>query len=125
MDVKYAQADYFSAFMTLHESRPLMSSAEEVSSPETPESRLSALKRLNRISTKFNEKIDQVDFEAISPFPPQGLAKACLTQYRLWRDTGEETCLKAAESLMIMIKHFSKRWMKAGKNNFSTLDSGS
>jgi hypothetical protein len=111
--------------MTLHESRPQISSAEEVSRPETPESRLSALKRLNRISTIFNEKIDQVDFEAISPFPPQGLAKACSTQYRLWRDTGEETYLRAAESLMIMIGHFSKRWMKAGKNDFSSLDSGS
>jgi hypothetical protein len=83
-----------------------------------PESLASALTRINYIATKFNENIDQVDFEAMSPFPPRGLGKGASFQYRLWKETGERKWLEASDAMMLMISYFSKRWMNACKSSF-------
>lgn len=61
-----------SALMTLHESRP-DTAKNELDGPESFESSLS---RITEISKRFNKKIDQVDVDAISPFPPDGVFKA-------------------------------------------------
>jgi hypothetical protein len=100
--------------MTLHESRQSKTSPLEVGDSQCPESLASALNRINFISARFNDKIDQVDFEAISPFPPRGIAKASSIQYRLWKETGERKWLEASDAMILMNKHFSKRWMNAG-----------
>jgi hypothetical protein len=109
--------------MTLHESRPntdLRKVLSSVEALEAPESLGSTLWRLNYICNKFNENISQVSFEAMSPFPPYSLSKAFTTQYNLWKETGDIMCLDAADSLLTMLRHFSKRWMRAGKLNLNT-----
>jgi hypothetical protein len=100
--------------MTLHESRQDPASPIELGNSHCPESLASALSRINFISARFNEKIDQVDFEAISPFPPRGLYKAASIQYRLWKQTGDRKWLESSEAMRLMLSHFSKRWMNAG-----------
>jgi hypothetical protein len=106
--------------MTLHCSR-LESVKTPSDAPEAPESRQSSLDRMRQISTSFNAKIGQVDFEAISPFPPHSLVKAASIRYQMWRDKGDITSLDAADSLIQMLKHFSRRWMNAG-NEESIID---
>lgn len=108
----------FSALMTLHQSRQNQASTLEVGDSQCPESLASALNRINFISAKFNNNIDQVDFEAISPFPPRGLAKASSIQYRLWKETGERKWLHASDAMILMLTYFSKRWMNAGMITF-------
>lgn len=103
-----------SALMTIHESCPKSSPGANACQPPRPESLQSSLERITFISKKFNEKICQVDFEAISPFPPYGIHKAALVQSHLWRETGGLRYHEAATSLTLMVKHFSKRWKKAG-----------
>jgi hypothetical protein len=39
----------------------------------------------------------------------------------MWRDKGDITSLDAADSLIQMLKHFSRRWMNAG-NEESIID---
>lgn len=105
-----------SAMMTLHESRPEIALPANFNNSDMPESLKSALDRINKVSTKFNLKIQQVNSEALSPFPPYGLSKAAATQYRLWSETSDVKHLEAADSLLLMIRYFSKRWLSAGKN---------
>ena len=108
-----------SGLMTIHEYRPKSSLAADASQPPQLESLQSSLERITFISKTFNEKIYQVDFEAISPFPPYGIHKAALMQRHLWRETGDLRYHEAATSLTLMVKYFSKRWTKAG---MSTLE---
>lgn len=88
----------------------------ELGDSQCPESLASALSRINFIASRFNEKFEQVDREAISPFPPRSLYKAASVQYRLWKQTGDRKWLEASEEMRVMLTHFSKRWMNAGKN---------
>jgi hypothetical protein len=104
--------------MTLHNSRQDPSSPIELGDSYCPESLASALSRVNFITTRFNGKIEQVDFEAMSPFPPHGLYKAALIQYKLWKQTGDRKWLEVSNSIKLMLTHFSKRWMNAGKTTF-------
>jgi hypothetical protein len=106
--------------MTVHESRQGQDSALpiELGDSHCPESLASALSRINFIAGRFNEKIEQVDVEAISPFPPRSLYKTTLMQYRLWKQTGDRKWLEAAERMKLMLTNFSKRWMNAGKAAF-------
>ncbi|KAH7327025.1 hypothetical protein BKA65DRAFT_509774 [Rhexocercosporidium sp. MPI-PUGE-AT-0058] len=106
----------YSAMMTLYESRPKIDLSVEFSRSDAPESLKSALARMKIVSTKFNLKIQQVDCEAISPFPPHGLTKAATTRYRLWSETSDASHLEAADSLLTMVRHFSNRWSNAAKH---------
>jgi hypothetical protein len=108
--------------MTLQESRQDPASPIDVGDNHCPEALASALNRINYISAQFNKKIDQVDFEAISPFPPRGISKAAAIQYRLWKQTGDSKWLDASDALTMMVTHFSKRWMNAGKIAFREKD---
>ena len=103
-----------SALMTLHESRLENGLSVEFNRSEGPESLKSALARMRRVSTKFNGFIEQVDCEAISPFPPQSITKAAIIHYRLWSETSDLSHIEAADSLLTMTRHFRKRWMNAG-----------
>jgi hypothetical protein len=104
--------DECSALMTLHESRPKTNPAGE--GLQGSESFESSMERLSLVAAIFNEKINQVDVEAISPFPPDGVFKAATIQYQLWEKTGNSKYLEGANSLMLMMKYFSKRWVNAG-----------
>jgi hypothetical protein len=106
--------------MVVHESRQDQDSAQpiELGDSHCPESLASALSRINFIAGRFNEKIDQVDVEAISPFPSCSLYKTSSVQYRLWKQTGDRKWLEAAERMKLMLANFSKRWMNAGKAAF-------
>ncbi|KAH7379905.1 hypothetical protein BKA64DRAFT_686597 [Cadophora sp. MPI-SDFR-AT-0126] len=106
----------YSALMTLYESRPKTTLSDEFNRSDTPESLKSAIARIYIISATFNGKIQEVDCEAISPFPPGGLRKAATICYRLWSETSDISHLKAADSLLAMIRHFSKRWLSAAKH---------
>jgi len=101
--------------MTLHESRQDPALPLELGDDRCPESLASALSRINYIARRFNEKIDQVDFESISPFPPRSLYKGAAIQYRLWKETGDRKWLETSEEMKLMLTHFSKRWMNAGR----------
>jgi hypothetical protein len=68
-----------------------------------------------RIAGQFNKDIDGVGVDAISPFPPYGLAKAASLQLRLWKETGDPTYGTAVKQLTVMLTHFSKRWGNASK----------
>lgn len=102
--------------MTLHESRPRTSLADEYLKYDQPESLRSSLERVHKISTGFNTRIEQVRIGAMSPFPPQGLFKAATIRYELFKETGDYAHVAAADSLTLMVKHFSKRWKHAGMN---------
>ena len=104
--------------MTVHESRQNQALPIETGDIDCPESLASALSLINFIASRFLQKIDQVDVEATSPFPPRGIAKAASIQYRLWKQTGDRKWLEASDFLISMITCFSKRWMNAGKNAF-------
>ncbi|KAG4412644.1 hypothetical protein IFR04_014215 [Cadophora malorum] len=106
----------YSALMTLHESRPKNGLSIEFNRSDAPESLKSALARIRRVSTKFNGFIEHVDCEAISPFPPQSITKAAVIHYRLWSETSDVSHIESADSLLIMTRHFSKRWMNAAKH---------
>ncbi|KAH6720556.1 hypothetical protein BKA61DRAFT_237012 [Leptodontidium sp. MPI-SDFR-AT-0119] len=105
----------YSAMMTLYESRPRTDLSVEFNRSDAPESLKSVLARMEIVSTKFNLKIQEVDREAISPFPPHGITKAAATRYRLWSETSDVSHLEAADSLLIMARHFSRRWLSAAK----------
>ncbi|KAE8446351.1 hypothetical protein EG329_012100 [Mollisiaceae sp. DMI_Dod_QoI] len=107
----------FSAMMTLHESRLRTSLSEEYLNCDQPESLRSSLERVHRICTVFNERIDQVSIDAMSPFPPYGLIKAATLRERLFKETGDHSQMAAADSLTLMAKHFSRRWKNAGKSD--------
>ncbi|KAE9366721.1 hypothetical protein N431DRAFT_471753 [Stipitochalara longipes BDJ] len=105
----------YSALLTLHESRQDPALPIELGDDHCPESLASALNRINFIAGRFNEKIEQVDLEAISPFPPRSLYKGASIQYKLWKQTGDRKWLEASERMKLMLTHFSKRWMNAAK----------
>ena len=107
-----------SALMTLHESRQDPALPLELGDHHCPESLASALSRMNFIVARFNERIKEVDFDAISPFPPRSLYKGSLIEYRLWKQTGDRKWFEASEEMKLMLTHFSKRWMSAGKFAF-------
>lgn len=99
--------------MILHESQNVEGNQNgETLSPELLEAALSGILR---VAEGFNQKIDQVDGAAISPFPPHGIFKAALMQIRLWKKTSDTRYFEAANSLVDMLRHFSKRWLNAGK----------
>ncbi|PVH84039.1 hypothetical protein DL98DRAFT_585060 [Cadophora sp. DSE1049] len=106
----------YSALMTLYESRPKTTLSDEFNRSDAPESLKSAFTRIKIVSAKFNGNIQQGDCEAISPFPPDGLRKAATIRYRLWSETSDISHLEAADSLLTMIRHFSKRWLNAAKH---------
>ncbi|CZR56104.1 uncharacterized protein PAC_05992 [Phialocephala subalpina] len=105
----------FSAMMTLHESRPRKSLSEDYLHCDQPESLRSSLERMHKICSVFNERIEQASVDAMSPFPPYGLIRAATLRERLFKETGDGSHMAAAESLALMVKHFSKRWKNAGK----------
>ena len=100
--------------MTLHESRQDPSLPIELGDSYFPGSLASSLARLNSISRRFNDKIEQVNIEAISPFPPRSLYKAASIQYRIWKQTGDRKWLESSDAITLMLTCFSKRWMNAG-----------
>lgn len=101
--------------MTLHESRPRISLSEDYLHCEQPESLRSSLERIHKVCSVFNERIEQVSIDAMSPFPPYGLIRAATLRDRLFKETGDDLHVAAADSLTLMVKHFSKRWKNAGK----------
>ncbi|RFU34686.1 hypothetical protein B7463_g1652, partial [Scytalidium lignicola] len=103
----------YSALITLHESQPKTSLDPDAICSDAPESLQSTLNRLALISKKFNDNIRQIDIEGMSPFPPHGITRAALLQYRLWKETGDIKYCETANVLTVMVKHFSKRWMRA------------
>ncbi|KUJ23808.1 uncharacterized protein LY89DRAFT_726866 [Mollisia scopiformis] len=107
----------FSAMMTLHESRPRTSLSEEYLNCDQPESLRSSLERIHGLCTRFNARIEQVSVDAMSPFPPYGLIRAATLRHQLFKETGDYSHITAADSLTLMVKHFSKRWKRAGKNS--------
>ena len=100
--------------MTFHESRQDPSLPIELGDSYFPGSLASSLTRMNSISRRFNDKIEQVNIEAISPFPPRSLYKAASIQYRIWKQTGDRKWLESADAMKLMLTYFSKRWMNAG-----------
>lgn len=67
------------------------------------------------IAKRFNQKIHQVDIDAVSPFPPHSVYLAALQQDRVWRETGDLRCFEAANSLASMLGHFGRRWLIASE----------
>ncbi|KAK0114129.1 hypothetical protein ONS95_013631 [Cadophora gregata] len=106
----------YSALMTIYEPRPCTALSVEFTRSDAPESLKSALARIRLLPKKFNGSIEKADCEAISPFPPHSLAKAAIMHYRLWSEASDNSHIEAADSLLTMIKHFSKRWDNAAKH---------
>ncbi len=119
---KYELTITFSALMTLQESRQNPALPIDIGDSGCPETLASTLIRLNYITARFNEKIEKFDLEAISPFPPRGISKAASIQYRLWKQSGDSKWLEASDSIKVMLSHFSKRWMNAGRIAFHRRD---
>jgi hypothetical protein len=65
------------------------------------------------ISNRFNQRIDQVDIDAVSPFPSYSVYMTAIQQDRIWRETGDLTCFEATKSLVSMLRHFGRRWLNA------------
>jgi hypothetical protein len=107
-----------SALMTLHESRPRTSLSKEYFSSNEPESLKSSLELVHRICTVFNIRIEQVSVDAMSPFPPYGLIRGAILREQLFKETGDYSHMIAADSLTLMVRHFSRRWKNAGETNF-------
>jgi hypothetical protein len=109
------QYHLFSALITLHSNNEDQNCPTDIGIIECAESLASGLDSLQSIAEKFNTQIDEVDVNAISPFPPYGLAKAASLQLRLWKETGDPTYDSAVKRLTVMLTHFSKRWGNASK----------
>ena len=75
-----------------------------------------SLDRVTWISKGYNQKIDEVDIHGVSPFPSHSVYLSALQQDRMWRETGDLTCFEATKSLVLMLKHFGKRWLKSSKS---------
>ena len=69
------------------------------------------------IANRFNQKISQVDIDAVSPFPPHSLYMAALQQDRIWKETGDLRCFDASNSLALMLGQFGRRWLNASMIN--------
>ena len=67
------------------------------------------------VAKRFNQRIHQVDIDAISLFPPHSLYLAALQQDRIWRETGDSKYFEAVNSLAVMLEHFGKRWLNASE----------
>jgi hypothetical protein len=79
----------------------------------------SSLEGVAWIAKRFNQKISQVDIDAVSPFPPHSVYLAALQQDQIWRKTGDLKCLEAADSLSCMLGHFGRRWLNASECLFT------
>lgn len=100
----------FSSLMVLHASR------ESFGKPNATSNFFHlTLDGISWIADKFNKKVGQVDFEAVSPFPPHSVMLAASANDKLWRATGDPKHLDAANSLVTMLRLFSKRWLGARK----------
>jgi hypothetical protein len=104
----YSPTDMSSSLLVLDESRRkhMQTSGVRLSS----EYFNTALARMNYISERFNRKIHQVNIQAISPFPPHSLFLGVKAQDKLWIETGDVCYLEAANALVTMLGHYSKRW---------------
>lgn len=105
--------------MKLHESRPRISLSDEYIASDEPESIKCSLERIDEICTVFNAKIEQISVDVMSPFPSYGLIRAAMLRERLFRETGNYEHMVAADSLALMVRHFSRRWNHAGKIKFN------
>lgn len=68
------------------------------------------------IAKRFNQKIGQVDIDALSPFPSHSVYMSALQQDRMWRETGDLRCFEATNSMASMLRHFGRRWLNASKS---------
>lgn len=105
-----------SALMALHESRPKDKPAGEF--PGSPDSLEGSMERVTHIARIFNSKFEFVHYDGLSLYPPNGLYKAATNRYQAYQDTGNIKHLEGANELMIILKHFGKRWMAAGKRAY-------
>lgn len=101
--------------MTIHEHQAKTKSSMDELLSSAPESLRPTLDRVDRTVRKFLDNLSQIDVEAMSPFPPCGLAKAVLLRRRLWRETGDDSHQKAMDNINLMIKQVTKRWIRASK----------
>lgn len=53
--------------------------------------------------------------ETLSPYLPYSLSQAAIIQYRLWKQNDDRICKNRFESLMGILKDFSRRWLLAGE----------
>jgi hypothetical protein len=81
--------------------------------PYSTEFLQASLDGVTRIAKGFNEKIGQVDIDALSPFPPHSVYMAAVQQDRMWRETGDLRCFEAMNSLAAMLRQFGRRWLNA------------
>jgi len=65
------------------------------------------------ISARFNSRIDQVNWEGISPFPSTSVYLSVKAQDKLWRETGDVKCKEASECMVAMLDFFGRRWGNA------------
>lgn len=68
---------------------------------------------MNRVCGRFVDRIDEVPVKAMSPFPPHSVYLAAKTEENLWRETGKVEHLDAANTMVIMLRYFSRRWLSA------------
>jgi hypothetical protein len=73
------------------------------------------------IAKRFNQKIGQVDIDAVSPFPSHSVYMSALQQDRMWRETGDLRCFEATNSLASMLTHFGRRWLNASMSQLSSV----
>jgi hypothetical protein len=108
--------------MTLHEARE---KSWDLPSAHSTDFLTTSLKGVAWIAKRFNQNINQVDIDAVSPFPPYGLYLAALQQDRMWRETGDLRCFEATNSLAAMLAHFGRRWLNASMSQPISMDAGS
>jgi hypothetical protein len=111
--MREADQDTNSALTILLESHPRSPANHDTNFSSEPTLE-STLHQISEIARKFNEQIDFVDAEALSPFVANSLYMAIVAQRRLYRETHDECIWNALSSLETMLGHFSKRWSSAG-----------
>jgi len=95
--------------MRLHQSR--LKSKQPVSD----EFFHASLEGISFICERFNFKIKDVDVEGVSCFPPVSIYLATREQETLWRETGDERCREARDTMVVMLGYFGERWGSARK----------
>lgn len=81
---------------------------------------LSAVETLSTRIAQLSEHLpgvaqDETNRLTLSPYLPYVLYQTAVTQDRLWKQRNEVIYKQRAETMMTILKHFSKRWGVAGQ----------
>jgi hypothetical protein len=108
-------SDLRSALFNLYDAALKQYREDDVGKIRITDSLESASMRLIDFSSRLFADLNVMDIRHMSPLIPHSLYQAAVIQHRTWKRTNEIFCKERLDSLMRILRHFSKRWLVAGK----------